>query len=687
MKILKIILMIIIICSFVLVGTPIKYNCLILNLIIILIATILRIYKITKKETIFNKKIDIVVLIFCISPIIPLIFKTYSSLEESLISLIRNMSLYNIYYIANELRDEEKKSIIDAILIGGIILAVLGIEEMTIGVLYKKLEIIGIPFVVNIEHRMFSSLGYTNSFAIIMLIEILLCTGRMKNNKILYSILIALFGACMFLTYSRAVIMIAIIMITLYVIIVKRKTKYVVILGIISIGIYLVGIRLDIPLKLFTEQEESSMERRTIRNIEKDTEYTFLFETEAKTKLRRAQNYIIEVAEENKYYDTIEKHEIYIENETGTKEIKFKTSKEVDTIVIYFRSILKMTQQGLTIKSLQINGEKYPLKYAYLPIKLVEKIQSISYKDKSVWERLVYFKDATKIIKDNIWLGTGAKGWQYNYEDYQEYFYQTTESHSFILQVFIENGIVGFISLIILIIYSFVNITKRKNKIRIIDLAFIILTLHSFMDFDMSFYCIMVLWIVLFSIAIKDYQADSVTIIKKENKKLIHISIIIINIAVLTLGLYTYILQKDNKQKLEDIDNLISENQYNEAIEEIKKYESKEKKNDFFSILDRINYFNVNDENIEFIFNKLKDEKILVNTEKNMKRNQILLKMLEETRNKEISLRISDVLINENEKIIENIRNREKNRLTEDEINNYIEEQQTYFNRANEILE
>ena len=687
MKILKIILMIIIICSFVLVGTPIKYNCLILNLIIILIATILRIYKITKKETIFNKKIDIVVLIFCISPIIPLIFKTYSSLEESLISLIRNMSLYNIYYIANELRDEEKKSIIDAILIGGIILAVLGIEEMTIGVLYKKLEIIGIPFVVNIEHRMFSSLGYTNSFAIIMLIEILLCTGRMKNNKILYSILIALFGACMFLTYSRAVIMIAIIMITLYVIIVKRKTKYVVILGIISIGIYLVGIRLDIPLKLFTEQEESSMERRTIRNIEKDTEYTFLFETEAKTKLRRAQNYIIEVAEENKYYDTIEKHEIYIGNETGTKEIKFKTSKEVDTIVIYFRSILKMTQQGLTIKSLQINGEKYPLKYAYLPIKLVEKIQSISYKDKSVWERLVYFKDATKIIKDNIWLGTGAKGWQYNYEDYQEYFYQTTESHSFILQVFIENGIVGFISLIILIIYSFVNITKRKNKIRIIDLAFIILTLHSFMDFDMSFYCIMVLWIVLFSIAIKDYQADSVTIIKKENKKLIHISIIIINIAVLTLGLYTYILQKDNKQKLEEIDNLIREKQYNEAIEEIKKYESKEKKNDFFSILDRINYFNVNDENIEFIFNKLKDEKILVNTEKNMKRNQILLKMLEETRNKEISLRISDVLINENEKIIENIRNREKNRLTEDEINNYIEEQQTYFNRANEILE
>lgn len=56
MKILKITLSIIILLSFILVGTPIKYNCIELNILIVLIGTIYIFYKSFIKKRKNNKK-------------------------------------------------------------------------------------------------------------------------------------------------------------------------------------------------------------------------------------------------------------------------------------------------------------------------------------------------------------------------------------------------------------------------------------------------------------------------------------------------------------------------------------------------------------------------------------------------------------------------------------------------------
>ena len=62
----------------ILIGSPTNYNAIMINIIATLVAMIFIITKkIAKKEKIIENKLDICVLILCISSCIPLIFNTY----------------------------------------------------------------------------------------------------------------------------------------------------------------------------------------------------------------------------------------------------------------------------------------------------------------------------------------------------------------------------------------------------------------------------------------------------------------------------------------------------------------------------------------------------------------------------------------------------------------------------------
>ena len=163
MKISKLMIVLAIIMSFMLIGAPIKYNCKWLNIAIIIIGIILAIYKILiKKEKVKIEKIDIIMFIFYITPVIPLIAGTCSNIEQTVIALIRNISLFTIYFEIKEILKEkiENENIITSvILIGGIILVIFGIDEMTTRFVEKYINLVGLPNVLNYEHRMFSTLG------------------------------------------------------------------------------------------------------------------------------------------------------------------------------------------------------------------------------------------------------------------------------------------------------------------------------------------------------------------------------------------------------------------------------------------------------------------------------------------------------------------------------------------------
>lgn len=754
MKILKVFLSIIIILSFILVGTPIEYNCFELNLSILLIGTVFGIYKIfIKKEKVIDKKIDWIVLIFYLAPIIPMMFGTCNSLEETLIALVRNISLFNIYAMAKGLILIDKKQgdlIINILIAGGVLLVLLGIDERLTKIMFQYVRYLGIPPVANIESRMFSTLGYANSFAIIMAIEIMLCFNKLKHNKVLYSGLIYLFLLGMLLSYSRSVIAMFIIIFIIYIASVKRKRIYLIynflqniiitlasmkifeffreknqyILAWISIiffailsilianmirkkykrickiklktyikiavfsiiliiSIFFIGKQMDIPIHVFENGRINRQVKYKLYNIE-EKEYIFKFDIDAMVIEDTAYKpYTILINEENKYYDTIESHSITFGQFKGIKEIKFKPSNETLEIAIYINSNFPRYQNGLTIKSLYINNEKFALKYAFLPIQLVERIESFNLNNKSLWERFVFSKDALKIIKENMLFGLGAKGWQYNYEEIQSYQYSTTEVHNFALQLFIENGIIGFSLLVIIILYVIIKILKEK-KINEIDFAFIILILHSIVDFDLSFYVIMVIWILLFTLSTQNNRTVNN---KTKNTVNWQVAILVLNIVIFCTGIFTYKIKSDNENMLEEISYAVKANEDNKVIELIKKFrEDKKNKIFIYDELILIDYSTVETENLEYVYNLIKNDKIVANTKYNIDRNRIMKKVITTSTNEEMIEKFCNIIIEENDLMILNIKDREKNRLTKGQIDSYLETQKQIYEVALEKI-
>ena len=57
------------------------------------------------------------------------------------------------------------------------------------------------------------------------------------------------------------------------------------------------------------------------------------------------------------------------------------------------------------------------------------------------------------------------------------------------------------------------------------------------------------------------------------------------------------------------------------------------------------------------------------------------------TEEEEITAKLANIVIRENEEMIFNIKNKEKNRLTDQEIENYLERQERVYNEALRKLE
>ena len=700
MKKIEIILSVLTIVTFILVGTPIKYNCFELNLIINIIGIIYYIYQAIKKK---NKirRIDIIVILLCLSSLIPYIFKTYINLEDTLINIAMSMSLFNIYMFAQSLDEKGKKHIINIILLGTMIILILGILERTDVNFGQYIQKIGLPTITNYENRMFSTLGYTNSFAILMAIGMMLSVD--KTKKPLYSGLFFLFSIGLLLSYSRFTTVFFVILFVIYFSLLNEKEHYIMItienvilsfiylkiyeklfvneqyIGIwlttlIMFGIsiilarvsknvkikidkrktiicsvcvvlgliiaYLIGIHCTKPLNIFNDGQSNEEVRYNIYHIKPNTYYKFEFDIDAKSITNIAEHYSIEIVEENKYYDTVEKHKISFNNYTGQRTIEFTTSEETQSIALLINSSEKVAQRGLCIKSLEINDEEYPLNYLYLPVKFVKRIENFFGENQSGFVRLIYMKDSLKIIKDNILTGVGGKGWLYTYKDYQSYNYSTTETHNYLLKLIIENGILAGILWCILAGTVIYQTLKNKNNLSI-GFTFLLLTLHSFVDFDLSFYLIIYIWFLLCGLGVNEEEKE----VKNYN-----IVVAIILIAVLFISMQYYKIDKETQQGT--------------------LYQ---------------NYRKMSEEETKDIVDEILNKKIKADSRENVRNNEILKKIMEESKYGEIKKKISNQIITTNDQMIENIKDKYKNRLTKEEIEMYLNIQKNIYEFAVKI--
>lgn len=130
-----------------------------------------------------------------------------------------------------------------------------------------------------------------------------------------------------------------------------------------------------------------------------------------------------------------------------------------------------------------------------VPSELIAKVKSISLQERNVVERGYFYRDALKVIKDNWLLGIGGGGWSAVYYKYQSYFYKTKEVHNYLLQTWLEVGIIGLGLLLyvwIKTLITTVNLRRKYNDDELGGLAWaagvaaFMVGIHSLIDFNMS---------------------------------------------------------------------------------------------------------------------------------------------------------------------------------------------------------
>ena len=198
----------------------------------------------------------------------------------------------------------------------------------------------------------------------------------------------------------------------------------------------------------------------------------------------------------------------------------------------YLKIDVFMEKGNINFSNLYVNNKKVKLDYIFIPTYLVDRIQDIMNYSTSINDRLNYFFDSIKmsiLSVKNLLFGAGGEAFNNLLDIVKTHNYNSTEAHSFIMQVFVETGIFGTLVLILIIVISFKNC--KNNMIKTI---FTLLLLHSMLDIEFSFMFYIALLGILLSFS--DFKINiSLNIAKILNlsKKLLVIAFSIFSIYLL----------------------------------------------------------------------------------------------------------------------------------------------------------
>ena len=239
---------------------------------------------------------------------------------------------------------------------------------------------------------------------------------------------------------------------------------------------------------VFNENSSSEYNAKKISNIEPNTNYKLIFTMNCRIDLENEEEKL-EAFQINMIQRDEKNKEISSQEETfgefnGTKVIELETTEYTKELKIEFKCKYKNAQKQWIISNLQLDDKNVILEYKHLPTKLVEKIKDINLQYKTAKERIVFIKDGLKLISQNFLTGIGGGGWQYKYHEVQEYEYTSNDPHSYVVQVWLEFGIIGIISLVGIVIEIVIH---KENKNLGIKFAILTILAHSIIDLDMYY--------------------------------------------------------------------------------------------------------------------------------------------------------------------------------------------------------
>jgi len=525
--------------------------------------------KIIQKDNIVIKsKVDIAVLFFMISLCLPLIFNTYSTYQGTIEFIIKYFFVYSFYLLIRNIVNTDKKSniIITTTIISSLIIIVLGLDLMHGNIFSGMIRYLDLGYTAD---RSFSStFGYANTVAIYMVFCIFLAINRIENSqsnkkRIFYALYILLALYILDLTLSRFVALLLMASILVFLLIkyynkIKQNKKALIII-LLCTAIILIGfiIYVNIASKYSKEGDLTKARRITteFNSNEENIMYLDLEFIDAETTSDKKT--MIQLVEINKYSKETVLASEEIEDVVQNNIIKF-----IPTESIYYLElrVINRNDKQITIKKCYINDKEYVFESKYMPKFIYSIVQTLSFKDKSIVDRMHFYKTCLNMSKGHLILGQGGNTWKKLCHVYQEFPFYVKEAHSYFFELLISYGIIGvcsFFAIIILLLITTIKVIlkdkeKRKKKLSIL-IGLVAMLLHTLsFDFNMSF--IVIILTVFGYIAILQFDNNDEIEINKYVKNTVDYGVIlcflIIFIVLVKTNIARYLLD-DKKGKAE----------------------------------------------------------------------------------------------------------------------------------------
>ena len=261
------------------------------------------------------------------------------------------------------------------------------------------------------------------------------------------------------------------------------------------------------------------------------------------------------------------------------------------------------------------------------------------------------------------------------YGQYQDYLYYAKEVHSYPIEIWMSFGITGIVAYIFIIAITLQNINKNLKNKRIVSIAIGLglVTIHSFMDFDMS-YLIMEMTVYIFLAIIN--RDDNDIKIKTNLIEMILIAIFGIVFIGNVLAFITTISESEQGVSKINVAKWLSKYQYNEImlnqdydaikIKQFIKNEPYMYQNKLYELMGKTIQKNKNKEDVIFLTNILKNVSIerKYDVSEIKKRAEILIEIYENTKenSKELGTeKLLEIVVNEYKKYSGNVQQYQKN--------------------------
>jgi hypothetical protein len=469
-------------------GGYYKEDSLVLVYVVQLIAILYYIFSFRKIK--INKTIGISLIGLVVSYFIPILIRNTATVSGALNIAIRIYSMFLVYLIV--FNSENKEKYIKAVILFTIICGILALDEMTIKLLDKPLKLLGGGYLSDNNGRVGSIFQYSNLLGILSLISLIyVLYSTLKEDKCSNLKKIVQYLQINFFSIIILITqskMVLLLYIIYTIAICAITKKYKEIVKIIGILIY------------------------SLLSVSIATKTNALY-------------IILAILLFGVYcvFNNIIKKKIY------NNIFKIITILILGIVIVIYRNYILDSGIINSIKEYFSN---------YYSTKL----------------RITYYEDAIKLIIKtplNFIFGMGGNSFRTMYETVQTLSYISLETHSFIIQIFLESGVLGLICIVTSIIYL---IKSKGNLIYKLLLSAVVI----FAAFDVFLTYTFMLYILAIIMGMFNINAKDITIKFKVANLVLYISLFVLTSIEVIAFFVEPLVVNDINNSLEKQEKVIS---------------------------------------------------------------------------------------------------------------------------------